>query len=63
MVSQQQTHEHANHTGSNDDNRDLSHPAPREYWNGLRYIELEMSPLGPGDGNGIIYLSCCHGIL
>lgn len=62
MVSQEQTHEHANHTGSNDDNRDL---ILLQLNSGMvvRGIELEMSPLGPGDGNGIIYLSCCHGTL
>lgn len=62
MVSQQQTHEHSNHTGSNDDNRDLI-LLQGNTGMVVRCIELEVSPLGPGDGNGIIYLSCCHGIL
>lgn len=62
MVSQQQAHEHANHTGSNDDNRDLILLQGNTRMV-VRRIELEMSPLGPSDGNGIVYLFRCHGIL
>lgn len=62
VVSQQQTHEHANHARSNDDDRDLI-LLQGNTGMVVRSIEPEMSPLGPSNGNSIVNLFGCHGLL
>lgn len=62
MISQQQAHEHANHAGSNNDHRDLI-LLQGDTGMIVGRIELELSPLGPSNGEGIVYLFSCHGIL
>lgn len=62
VVSEEQTHEHANHAGSNNYNRDLF-PLQGNTGMVVGRIELEVSPLGPSDWNGIVYLFGRHGYL